>query len=64
MTGMKVRYWEGRTPPAEYYGTPSLDHDSKVPSLNYRALVDYARNVGRKIVDLSYEEVQQFIVAP
>ena len=63
MTGIKVKYWEGRTPPAEYYGTPDPNMHKNQPVFDYRAMAQYARTLGRKIVDLTYDEVQQFVVS-
>lgn len=58
----KVRCWEGRTPPPEYYRTPDPNMYKQQPVFNYFAMAQYARETGRKIVDLSYEEVEQFCV--
>jgi len=64
MSGMKVKYWEGRTPPAEYYQRP--DPYSRAPECNFNLLelTRYARTSGKKIGDMSYDEIQRFAVIP
>lgn len=55
------KYWEGRTPPKEYYNP--LDY-SNPPTCPYDlpALARYAKRVGKEITELSYEEVERFRV--
>lgn len=64
MSEPKAKYWEGRTPPAEYYQTP--DPYSRAPecNINLRELSGYAKSTGKKIIDMTYEEVQKFAVSP
>lgn len=55
------KYWEGRTPPEEYFA--SVDYnDPPVCPFNLPALSRYARRVGKEIRDLRYDEVEQFRV--
>ena len=59
-----VKYWENRTPPESYY--QPIDPCSPPPpcNINLRALSEYAKQTGRKIIDISYDEVQRFAVGP
>ena len=59
-----VKYWENRTPPESHYHP--IDPCSPPPpcNINLRALSEYAKQTGRKIIELSYEEVQRFALEP
>lgn len=62
MNGTKVKFWEGRTPSPEYYAP--VDPYREQPPCNYdlKELVRYAREAGKPITELTYEEVSQFAV--
>ena len=62
MDGIKVRYWEGRTPPPEYYEPPDPYKPGPKCNINLSELTKYARRTGKRIVDMTYEEVQAFAV--
>lgn len=57
MTGAnRVKYWEGRTPPAEYFLPP--DPLKPIPcTFNLKKVIEYAKMVGKDITDLTREEV-------
>lgn len=64
MSGMKAKYWEGRTPPAEYYQTPNPYSHAPECNINLLELTRYAKSIGKKTIDMTYEEVQKFAVSP
>lgn len=57
-------YWSGRTPPAEYYQIPDpYAPDGQMPfNLDVGALLAYSKEQQRPIRELSYEEVQPFVI--
>ena len=57
MNGVNVRYWEGRTPPPEYYAEPNPEMHILCP-FNLRKVIDYSKKVGREITDLTRDEVE------
>ncbi len=62
MSGMKAKYWEGRTPDAEFFAP--IDPYQAQPNCPFdlSKVLAYAKEQGKKIIDLTYEEVQQFAV--
>ena len=60
MDRILVKYWEGRTPPSEYYLPPDPYKSCPESNINLRKLCQYAKDVGKALADLTYEEVQQF----
>ena len=60
----RPRYWEGRTPPESYYQPPDPYSDPPQSRHDLSALTNYARKTGKKIIEMSYEEVEQFAVCP
>ena len=60
MNGTTVKYWEGRTPPKSYFEPMDPYKDAPHCPFNLRALSEYAKSVGKKIIELSYEEIEQF----
>ena len=63
----KSKYWEGRTPPVEYFQSPEEigdmnKHLSKFPEINYQELLKYCRETGRQPSEVGYEEMQQFVI--
>lgn len=66
MSGIKVKYWEGRsrTPPAEYYQTPNPYSRAPECNINLLELSRYAKSIGKEIIDMTYEEVQMFAIPP
>ena len=63
MNGRKVKYWEGRTPPATYYQKPNPYANAPASNINLYELTKYAKRIGKKIADMSYDEVQMFSVS-
>ena len=62
MVEATVRFWEGRIPPPEYY-TPLDPYDNPPPCrYNLMELTRYARNTGKRIAELTYDEIAQFSV--
>lgn len=60
-----VKYWEGRTPPPEYFLHPALDQgDYKRLGIDHQKLSAYIKQTKKTPVELTYEEVQQFVVEP
>ena len=57
-------YWSGRTPPVEYYQLPDpYAPDGQMPfNLDVGALLAYSTEQQRPIRELSYEEVQPFVI--
>lgn len=55
-----AKYWEGRTPPSEYYILPDPYNSCPESNINLRKLCQYAKVVGKSPADLTYEDVQQF----
>ena len=62
MNGIRVKFWEGRTPSPEYYAPVDPYREQPPCKYNLRELVRYARQVGKPITELTYEEVMQFAV--
>ena len=60
MDGKKIKYWEGRTPPPEYFFPHDPYKSCPESNINIRKLCQYARQMGKCVTDLTYEEVQQF----
>ncbi len=62
MNGTTVKFWEGRTPSPEYYAP--VDPYEKQPECKYdlRELTRFARKVGKRITELTYDEIAQFSV--
>lgn len=63
------KFWEGRTPPPEYYQPVPLDMTQEeyfektgIPSIDLGALSRFCRANNRDATDISYEEMQQFVV--
>ena len=59
---MQVKYWEGRIPPPEYFSNLPAYSILNRPAILYKDLLDYAKQRGRDVTELSREEVDQFIV--
>ena len=59
-----VRYWEGRTPPDSYYASVSPYDPPPQWHIDLGALSRYARQMGKDIIDLTYDEVHQFETKP
>lgn len=55
------KYWDGRTPPREYYVPVDYSNPPSCP-FNLLGLSRYAKRVGKETRELSYEEVEQFRV--
>ena len=62
MNGIRVKYWEGRTPEPEYYAPVDPYKEQSLCKYNLRELSRYARQVGKPITALTYDEVEQFAV--
>ena len=62
MNGIKVKYWEGRTPGPEYFAP--VDPYKEQPPCKYdlKELSRYARKVGKPITELTYDWVEHFAV--
>ena len=56
----KVKYWENRTPPPEYYAPVDPYREPPAYNLNHAALSRYAKRIGKKIADMSAEEIAPF----
>lgn len=56
------KYWEGRIPPPEYFRPADPYSLPNVPVVDHSALAAYAKQEGKAIAELNYDEVQQFIV--
>lgn len=57
-----AKYWEGRTPPLEYFEQPNPYVAPPESHINLLALSRYAQAIGVAIVDLPYDVVQKFAV--
>ena len=55
------KYWEGETPPPEYYAPVDYSNPPRCP-YDLPALSHYAKEQGRAIIELTYDEVEQFRV--
>ena len=56
------KFLEGEKLPPEYYFPPDPYRNPPECKYDLRALVQYARKNGKKIVDLSNEEVRAFLI--
>jgi len=58
MTGATVKYWEGRTPPPEYYAPPFPGNNAgvKIP-FNVKKVCEYAHKVGKELTELTKTEI-------
>ena len=61
MSELKLaKYREGRTPPPSFYDPIDPCKNPPPCSFNLSAMMDYSKKVGKKVSDLSYDEVEQF----
>lgn len=60
MNSKNVKYWEGRTPPPDYYLPPDPYKPPPESNINLLKLCQYAKENRKSLTDLTYEEVQQF----
>ena len=61
--GIRIpRFLEGDALPAGYYDTPDPYADPQKAQYNFRAMVNYALQRGKSVIDLSKEEVQSFLI--
>lgn len=59
------KYWEGRTPPPAYFLHPVIDQgDYKRPVIDYQQLSAYMKRTKKAPAELTYDEIQQFVVEP
>ena len=54
------KFLEGETLPPEYYSTPNPYENAPSCHVDLPALSNYAKEQGKKITELTKEEVQQF----
>ena len=62
MNGTKPLFLENTELPAGYFDTPDPYVDAPSCHVNLLELSRYARKVGKKIVELTKEEVQMFAI--
>lgn len=62
MNGTTVKYWEGRTPAPEYFAPVNPYEEQPACKYNLRELTRYARKVGKRVTELTYEEIARFSV--
>ena len=66
MNGTKTlerpKFLEGVEPPNLYYETPDPYNNAPSCNVNLLELSRYARKIGKKLVELTKEEVQQFAI--
>ena len=60
MNGMKPKFLDGATLPENYYKQPNPYINAPSCYINLLELSRYAKREGKKIVDLSSEEVKKF----
>ena len=62
MNGIKPAFLENTVPESFYYEAPNPYMDAPACNVNLLALSRYARSVGKKLTDLTKEEVNRFSV--
>lgn len=55
------RFLEGEPLPVGYYDPPNPYANPPKSKYNFRAMVNYAQSKGKKVTDLSKEEVRPFL---
>ena len=55
-----VRFWENRSPDASYFKPVDPYREPPVCNINLLALSRYAKSVGKKITDLTHDEISKF----
>ena len=58
----RPKFLEGVELPNSYYETPNLYKSAPSCNVNLLELSRYARRIGKKLVELTKEEVQQFAI--
>ena len=62
MNGTTVKFWEGRTPAPEYFAPVDPYKEQPPCRYNLKELARYARQTGKPIAELTYDEVARFAV--
>ncbi len=62
MSGMKAKYWDGRTPTADFFAPVDPYREQPDCPFDLSKVLAYAKAKGKKVMDLTYDEVQQFTV--
>ncbi len=62
MNSTTAKFWEGRTPTPEYFAPVNPYEDPPSCKYDLQELTRYARQVGKRIVELTYEEISHFSV--
>ena len=58
----KPKFLEGENLPNSYYETPNPYKNAPSCNVNLLELSRYARKMGKKLIELTKEEVQQFAI--
>ena len=61
---MISKFLEGESLPAEYYDQPDPYSEPPVSKYNLRVMVNYAMSIGKKVMELTNEEADRFLVNP
>lgn len=64
MNGTIPKFYEGRELPKDYYQMPDLYSEPKNSNVNLLELTRYSRKCGKKIIDMTWDEISQFLVHP
>lgn len=64
MTGERPKFMEGRPLPKGYYDAPNPYALPSLSQHSIRAMLAYAKSVGKNINELTYEEAEQFRIRP
>ncbi len=62
MSGMKAKYWDGRTPAADFFAPVDPYQEQPNCPFDLSKALAYAKSKGKKMMELTYDEVQQFAV--
>lgn len=62
MNGIKPKFLENEKLPKDYYKTQNPYENAPSCNVNLLSLSRYAKSIGKKLVDLTKEEVNRFAI--
>lgn len=62
MNGTKPKFWEDTNPESTYYQKPDPYKNAPSCNVNLLELSRYAKRAGKKLVELTREEIQKFSI--
>ncbi len=62
MSGMKAKYWDGCTPAPDFFAPVDPCREQPNCPFDLSKVLAYAKAKDKKVLNLTYDEVQQFAV--